>query len=68
MEGFSIQGNGLKKKENDQSLIIAAGDSIIILLHLFRSIMGVHQCLNSWLYNTGKFLLLNKRRKKKKKR
>lgn len=33
MEGFSIQGNGLKKKENDQSLIIAAGDSIIILLH-----------------------------------
>lgn len=33
MEGFSIQGNGLKKKENDRGLIIAAGDSIIILPH-----------------------------------
>lgn len=30
MEGFNIQGNSFKEKKNDQSLVIAAGDSLTI--------------------------------------
>jgi hypothetical protein len=35
MEEFNIQGNCFKEKENDQGLVIAAADSITILLYSF---------------------------------
>lgn len=70
MEGFSIQGNSLKEKKKKMSRVLLL--LLVILLSffylLFRSIMGVYQCLNIWLYNTGKFIILNKGRKKEKRK
>ena len=55
-----------RKKKMTRVLLLLLVILLSFFYILFRSIMGVHQCLNSWLYNTGRFLLLNKRRKKEK--
>lgn len=63
MEGFSIQANGLKERENDPCTVAAGGGSISIPLYSLKTQHRVQQCLNIWLYN-GMGECFDKRKKK----
>lgn len=51
MEGFSIQANGLKERENDPCTAAGVGGSNSILLYSFKTQHGIQHCLFIWLYN-----------------
>lgn len=60
MEGFNIQGNSFKEKKNDQSLVIAAGDSLTIPPYSVQKDHVNTPMFKYLVYNTCIFLFLNK--------